>query len=207
MVRVTSKEICVEAARIRIFIQLVIHFTCGFCSRACLGLEDRRGWSTSTTDDFPIQSKLDSLSRLKPLMLLTLRPNNGNLAHSQRFHELSASPRAQPVDLAHVHEDALAGLADELHVAQHRSVVAILEFGPYPTLRLSCRCERLWRRLVDGPACDVRYEACTKQDGKDGEVLGSVGDGDVVQAGTKGVLYSSAEVVWEHHQTVGVVKS
>jgi hypothetical protein len=132
-------------------------------------------------------------------MLLALRPDDRNLTHPQGFHELGASPRAQPADLPRVHEDALAGLADELHVAQHGSVVPVLELGPYSTLGLPRRCEPLWGRLVEGPACDVGYEAGTEKDGKDGEVLGGVSDGYLVQAGTKGVLNSSAEVVRKHH--------
>ena len=56
---------------------------------------------------------------------------------------------------------------------------------------------RGWR--IDGPTCDVGEEASAEEDGENGEVLGGVMDGDVLESRAERVLNVRAESVWEDH--------
>ena len=94
---------------------------------------------------------------------------------------------------------SLARLADELHVAQHRLVVAKLEVGPYPALGLAGGVEFGGGRRGEGAARDVGDETGAEEDGEDAEVLGVVVDGYFLVTRAEGVLEPGAEVVREGH--------
>ena len=80
---------------------------------------------------------------------------------------MSSPSRTYPPDLAELHEDTFAGLADERHVVEHGAVVAVFELCPYPPVRLGGFDEGLGGWLEDGAAGDVEEEAGTEEDGED----------------------------------------
>lgn len=57
----------------------------------------------------------------------------------------------------------------------------------------------LRRRPIDGSACKGADKTGSQEDGKDAEVLGGVGYGDMFVTCSEGVLDERTEVVWQWH--------
>ena len=107
-------------------------------------------------------------------MLLALRLDNSNLSKAQRLDGLRSPPRTNPSDLRGVHEHPPAWFRNERHGSEDRSILTVLQLGPYPFLRLSRYVKRFRRGSVGGSACNGADETGPKEDGKDPEVLGGV---------------------------------
>lgn len=104
-------------------------------------------------------------------MVLALGLHNGNFSHAQGLDELRPSACRNGAQLVGGHENAPARLAHRRHRAQHRSVVAVFQVGPYPSLRDGHGMERDGIRGLRGAARDVEQEAVAQKDAQDTQVL------------------------------------
>ena len=165
----------------------------------CLQLREVSPGLLSSAHYLPVQFHLQCLSRFHPLVLFAIRLYDSNLSQAQRSYSLCSPPRANPPDFRGVHEYPPTWFRNEGHRTEDWSVLAVLQLGPYPFLRLSCHMECLRRRAVDGPACKGANETGSEEDGKDPEVLGGVVYGNTFVTRTEGVLDERAEVMRQWH--------
>ena len=80
-------------------------------------------------------------------------------------------------------------------MVEDRSVVAVLEVGPYTALCITNCIEilRIW--LGDSTTGYVRDKSGTEEDGEDAEVLSGVGNRDPLVSRAEGVLEVGAQIV------------
>lgn len=149
-------------------------------------------------DDLTTVTPLDSIPDLPPSLGTTI--HNAYLTHIQWLDELSPSPRGKPQELILIHGQLPTGLADDVHLFQHGSVVRA-EFQVDP--KSACSGASLgvgdWVGTCLRASRDVVDESMLKQDREDREVVFGGREGDGSESCSRGVLKYCAEVGVERH--------
>lgn len=100
-------------------------------------------------------------------MFLALRLDHSNLPEAEGFDSLRPPTTADTPNLSQIHEDASTGHADEAHIRQYGSVVAVFEFCPDSTLWLGDVLKVGRGGGCEGASGDVAQESGAEEDGED----------------------------------------